>query len=157
MFWLRKVKLNTSVYMKPTFTDQYLRLNSFCPSKWKINLIYNLVHHFLIICFSSKLQSKLDIIRSIMLKNGYPNHAVNSAITQKLQNFKRPVKFGPSKSSIYLHLPWLGSVSTRPKQITSSVHRCCFTVEPRVVFTICQLLPTTKQNVVPAFQHSNII
>ena len=70
----------------------------------------------------------------------------------------RPVKFGPSKYSVYLHLPWLGTVSTRfEKQIMSSVCRCCFAVEPRVVFTTHQLLPATKKDVLPAFQHSNMI
>ena len=98
------------------------------------------------ICSNSKLQSELDNIRSIVLKNGYPNHIVSSTITRKLQNFKRSVKFGSSKCSIYLHLTWLVTVSTRfEKQITFSVCRCYFAVEPRVVFTTRQLLPTTKK------------
>ena len=48
------------------------------------------------ICSNSKLQIELDNIRSILLKNGYPNRVVNSAITLKLQNLNRPVKFGIS-------------------------------------------------------------
>ena len=107
---------------------------------------------------NSKLQSKLDIIRFILLKNGYTSYVVNSAITQKLQNFKRPVKFGPSKCLFYLHLPWLGAVLTRfEKQIMFLVCRCYFAVETRVVFTTCQQLPATKKDVLPAFQHSNIV
>ena len=43
------------------------------------------------------------------------------------------------------------------KQITSSVRRCYFTVESRIVFITSQLLPATKKNVLPAFQHSNIV
>ena len=108
-----EAEFTTLVNRKPTFRGQYLRWNSFCPFKSKINLINTLVHCALMICSNSKLQSELDNIRSIMLKNGYPNHVVNSAITRKLQNFKRPVKFGPSKCSVYLHLSRLGTVSTR--------------------------------------------
>ena len=39
----------TSVYRKPTFTDQYLRWNSFSPKKQKINLIGTRVHRAFII------------------------------------------------------------------------------------------------------------
>ena len=148
----------TSVYRKPTFTGQYLRRNSFCLSKRKINLINTLVHRVLMICSNSKLQSELDNIRSIILKNGYPNLVVNSAITLKLKNFNRPVKFGPSKCLVYLDLSWFGTVSTGfEKQIRSSVCRYYFAVESRVVFTTSQLLTATKNDVLPAFQHSNII
>ena len=75
-----------------------------------------------------------------MLKNGYPNHVVDSATTQKLQNFERPVKLGPNKCSTYLHLPWLGTVLMRfEKQIMTSVGPCYFSVEPRGVFATIQL------------------
>ena len=112
LFWMFLVEKNeaefiTSVYRKPTFTGQYLRWNSFCPSKTKIDLVKTLIRRALMICFNSKLQSELDNNRSVMLKNGCPNHVVNSAITRKLQNFKRPVTFGASKCSIYLHLSWI--------------------------------------------------
>ena len=93
-----------------------------------------------------------------MLKNGYPNLVVHFAITRKLQNFKRPVNFGRSECSAYLHLSCLGTVSTRvEKQITSSVRRCYFAAKPLVVFTTRQLFPATKEDVLPAFQRSNII
>ena len=106
------------------------------------------------ICSNRKLRSGLDNIRSVMHKNGYPN---NSAITRNLQNFKA-AKFGPSKCSVYFLLPWLGIVSRRFEKLRRlSVRRCYFAVEPRVVFTTRQLLPAAKKDVLPAFQHSNII
>ena len=78
----------TSVYRKPTFTGQYLRWNSFSPQKRKINLIGTLVHRAFIICSKSKLDPELDEIRSILLENGYPEHAINSAFKRKLQQTK---------------------------------------------------------------------
>ena len=60
----------TSVYRKPTFTGQYLRWNSFCSQKQKINLIGTLVHRAFMICSKSKLDPELDKIRSILLENG---------------------------------------------------------------------------------------
>ena len=48
----------TSIYHKPTFTNLYTRLNSFCPSKQQKKLIKTLTHTALMICLCSK--SKLD-------------------------------------------------------------------------------------------------
>ena len=118
-----------------------------------INLINTLIHRALMICSNSKLQSELDDILSIMLKNGYPDHVVNSVITRKLQNFKRSPKLSLGKCSVYLHLPWLNTVWRRfDKQTTSSVRRCCFGVEPRVVFTTSQLLLATKKRCTSCFK-----
>ena len=75
----------TSVYRKLTFTSQHLRWNSFSPQKWKINLIGTLVHRASMICSKSKLDPELEKIRSILLENGYPEHAINSAFKRKLQ------------------------------------------------------------------------
>ena len=110
------------------------------------------------ICSKGKLSSELDNIRSIMAENGCPDHVVNSSITKKIRNFRRPPSYGPKKCPVYLHLPWLGAISTRfEKQVASAVQRCYFSVEPRVVFTTRKLLPTSKKDVLPASQQSNII
>ena len=59
---------------------------------------------------------------------------------------------------IYLHLPWLGNVSLRYEmQIKTAVKRCYFAVEPCIVYTIRQLLPVAKNDVLPAFHQSNIV
>ena len=109
------------------------------------------MHHAFMICSNCKLQSKLYNICSIMFKNGYPYHAVDSAITRKLQNFKRPVKFGPSKCLVYLLFSWLATISTRFEKITPSVCCCYFAVEPNFVFTTRQLLPAAKKDVFQPF------
>ena len=72
----------TSVYRKPTFTAQYLRWNSFSHQKRKIILIGTLVHRAFMICSKSKLDPELGKIHSILLKNGYPEHAINLAFKQ---------------------------------------------------------------------------
>ena len=91
-----------------------------------------------------------------MLKNDYFNHVVKCAITRNLQSFKRPVKFGPSKRSVYLLLA-RHCFDKVGKTHYVSVFRCYFAVEPRVVFTTSQLLPRYKKDVFPAFQLNNII
>ena len=142
----------TSVYRKPTFTGQHLRWNSFNLRKQKISLINTRVHRALMICSKGKLSSESDNIRSIMAENGYPDHVVNSSITRKIRNFRRPPSYGPKKRPVCLHLPWLGAISTRfEKQVASAVQRCYFSVEPRVVFTTRQLLPASKKRCASCF------
>ena len=62
----------TSVYRIPTFTGQYLRWESFSPTKQKTNLISILVHRALMICTKSKLNEEIKHIKNILLDNGYP-------------------------------------------------------------------------------------
>ena len=62
------------------------------------------------------------------------------------------------KCPVYLHIPWIGNVSMKfEKQITSAVKRCFFSVEPRVIFNIRQLLPAIKKDVLPSHHHGNVI
>ena len=110
------------------------------------------------ICSKGKFSSELGNIRSIMAENGYPDHVVNSSITRKIRNFRRPPSYEPKKCPVHLHLPWSGALSTRfEKQVVSAVQRCYLSVEPRVVFTTKRLLLANKQNVLPASQQSNIV
>ena len=128
----------TSVYRKPTLTGQYLRRNSFSPQKRKINLIGTLVHRAFMICFKSKLDPELGKIHSILLENGYPKHAINSAFKRKLQQLNSNPVHTVKKCPVYLHIPWIGNVSMKfKKHITSAVKRCFFSVEPRVI--LCYL------------------
>ena len=78
----------TSIYRKPTFTGQYIRWNSFCPMKQKINLILTLVCRALVICLESTLQNELFNIRAILINHGYPESVINTVITKKNHQFR---------------------------------------------------------------------
>ena len=148
----------TSVYRKPTFAGQYLRWNFFSPQKRKMNLIGTLVHRALMICSKKKLDTELGKIRSILLENGYPEHAINSAFKRKLQQLNSNSVHTVEKCPVYLHIIWIGNVSMKfEKQITSVVKRCFFSVKPHVIFNTRQLLPATKKDVLPSHHHSNVI
>ena len=148
----------TLVYRKSTFTDQYLHWNSFSPQKRKINLIGTLVHRAFMICSKSKLDPELGKIRSILLENGYPEHAINSAFKRKLQQLNSKPVHTVERCPVYLQIPWIGNVSMKfKKQITSAVKRCFFFVEPRVIFNTRQLLLAIKKDVLPSHHHSNVI
>ena len=130
----------TSVYRKPTFTGQYLRCNTFSPTKRKTDLISTLVHRAFMICSKSKLEPELNKIRSIFINNGYPEDVITSTFQRKLKQLHARLIHSTDKCPVYLHVPRLGNVSTRfEKQISSAVKRCYFAVEPGVVFTTRQL------------------
>ena len=126
--------------------------------KRKTNLISTLVHRALVICSKSTLENELSNIRSILMNNGYPEAILNTVMTKKMNQFRRPTQFGPKKCPVYLHLPWLGNVSLRYEmQIKIAVKRCYFAVKPCIVYTTRQLLPVAKKDVLPTFHQSNIV
>ena len=106
----------------------------------------------------SKLDPELDKIYSILLENGYLEHAINSAFKRKLQQLNSNPVHTVEKCPVYLHIPWIENVSMKfEKQITSTVKCCFFSVEPSVIFTTQQLLPATKKEVLPSHHHNNVI
>jgi len=110
------------------------------------------------ICSKGKLDPELDKIRSILLKNGYPVHSINSTLKRKLQQLNSNPVHTVKKCPVYLHVPWIRNVSTKfEKQITTARKRCFFSVEPRVVLTTRQLLPTTKKDMLLSHHQSNVI
>ena len=148
----------TSVYRKPTFTGQYLRWNSFSPTKRKTNLISTLVHRTFMICSKNKLEPELNKIRSILNSNGYSEDVITLTFQRKLKQLNAALIHSADKCPVYLHVPWLGNVSTKfEKQISSAVKRCYFAVELRVVFTTWQLLPSTKNDALPSHHCSNLV
>ena len=83
--------------------------------KQKPNLISTLVHRALVICSKSSLQNELSNICSIPINNGYPEAAINTVITKKINWLRRPTQWGLKKCPVYLHLPWLDNVLMRYK------------------------------------------
>ena len=108
--------------------------------------------------WKSKLEPELNKILSFLTSNGYPEDVITSPFQRKLKQLNARLIHSPDKCPVYLHVPWLGNVSTRfEKQISSAVKRCYFAVEPRVVFTTRQLLPPTKKDVLPSHHCSNLV
>ena len=81
-----------SIYRKSTFTNRYILRNSFFPMKRKISLISTLVHIALVICSESSLQNELSNICSILINNDFPEVVINTAITRKMNQFRRPTR-----------------------------------------------------------------
>ena len=101
----------TSVYRNATFTGDYIRWNSFGPKTRKTNLIATLTHRGYKICSKSSLQQELDTIRSLFLKNGYPESVINARISKKILKFQKHPIEGSQRCLVYLKLPWIGETS----------------------------------------------
>ena len=112
----------TSVYRKATFTGEYIRWNSFGPKTRKINLIATLTHRAFKICSKPSLQQELNTIRSIFLKNGYPESVINARISKKILQFQKHPIEDAQRCPVYLKLPWIGKTSVIfQKKIKSNI------------------------------------
>ena len=94
----------TSIYKKSTSTNRYICWDCFCPIKQKINLISTLVHTALVMCSKSTFQNELINICLILINNDYPEVVMNTAITRKINQFRRPTQLGPNKEMPCLSL-----------------------------------------------------
>ena len=133
-------------------------MNSFGPKQRKTNLIDTLTHRALKICSKSTLKYKLENIRSILVKNGYPEFLIDSRISEKLLRFLQSTKEGPKKCPVYVKPPWIGENSLKfERKIKLSINNCFGAVQPRVFFSTRRILPAIHKDVLPTFQQSNVV
>ena len=145
----------TSVYRKPTFTDQYLHWKSFSSLKRKICLVFTMVYRALMICIKRRLNRKIERIKKIVLDNGYPKNVINAQIAKKTAQFSTLKRFGPEKCPMYLRVPWIGKPSTNlEKELKTAVESFCGSVSTRLVFTSKRMLPMARKDVLSTTQKS---
>ena len=148
----------TSVYRKSSFTGDYISWNSFCPKKRKLNLISCLANRALKICSPSKIDNEMENISKIFLACGYPEQIIKSTICRTVDRFRRPRQFGPDRCPVYLHLPYIGDVSTRfEDQTRSSVENTFHSVRLRVVYQTRRPLNGVAKDVTPITDLNNVI
>ena len=109
----------TSVYRKPTFTGQYIMFDSYCSYQYKVNLVRNLVDRANRICSSSKLAEELDFLKSVFLKNGYPDDHLKELRSERPH--RKEIRFGPDKCPTYLSLPWKGNLSLSMSRVVRKI------------------------------------
>ena len=121
-----------SVNRKPTFAGLYIRLDSFCPKKRKLNLIKTLVHRALMICSESKPDCEVSFFTETLCNNGFAEDIVRSVICA---HFHKTKVSSAQKCPVYLRLPWLGDISDRfANQISACVRKCYFSSNLPIVF-----------------------
>ena len=78
--------IETTVYKNPTFSGLYTKWHSYTPTKYKRNLINNLLHRAHQICSSfTLLHKECNQISSVLEKNGYPKNFLNKHINRFME------------------------------------------------------------------------
>ena len=107
--------LSTSVFCKPTHTDQYLQFSSHHPLIHKLGVVRTLEHRAnTLISDPDELQKEKEHIRKALNLCGYPNWAFHKASLSQ-REYHRQVheqRAGPSISrNIRITIPYIASVS----------------------------------------------
>ncbi|XP_071093657.1 uncharacterized protein [Haliotis cracherodii] len=104
-------KLHTSVYRKPTHTDQYLHHSSNHPPQFKRGIIANLARRAVNICSTSQqLQTERNHLRHVFTNfNNYPTSLVEQTINSILSPRERPPR--QQTAPFAISLPYIGTVS----------------------------------------------
>ena len=145
----------TSVYRKPTFTGLYMTWDSYCATKYKVNLVKALVHRAERICSESKLDQELGKLKSIFTSNGYPTDLLNRLV--KRDNVRKECFYGPKRCPLYLLLPWKGDWSSSIARNIASVTRLAYyAADVKVVYSTVHAF-NLKKDVLPSHQRSNLI
>ena len=149
-------QVETTVYRKPTFTGLYITWDSYCATKYKVNLVKNLVHRAKRICLQSRLGNELTTLRSIFEKNGYPVDLLTRLIKPG-GDPQNKMDIGPKRCPIYLRLPWKGQwSSSMARTIMSVVRSTYYAVSLNVVYSTAHAF-NLKKDVLPSQQKSNVI
>ena len=91
-------------------------------------------------------RQEMDFVKSVLVKNGYPQNFINSLFTKFLQlkytaDIKYPV-FGPQKKPIYISLPYCGLQS---QKLARQLKRIYSKIAPWT-YLICLFKPVKKLN-----------
>ena len=129
--------------------------DSFCSSQYKSNLVRNLVNRAQRICSPTKLQQELDFLRSVFVKNGYPQQLLDKLLTTTPVVKERAI--GPLPCRVFLCLPWKGKESKDTARVVKSlVEKTYFATNVVTVFTTIRSF-TMLKDVLPTLQLSHLI
>ena len=112
----------------------------------------------MVICSPDKLSLELEFITSTLMENGYPEGVI-SRITSNLLNAKTDSNIASKeKPSVFLRLPYIGTVSTTYKRrVIDAVTSCYDNVLPRVMLTSRPMLTSAPKDVLPTLSRSNLV
>ena len=128
--------------------------SSFCPTRYKVNLVRNLVGRARRICSPTTLQNELDRLKTIFTNNGYPTRLLDKLCVDEDVRAK---PYGPQRCPVYIRLPWKGPVSSSlSREINSVVQSKYGAVSVNVVYSTSRAF-TVKKDVLPTHQMSSII
>ena len=83
---------------------------------------------------------------------------ISSVMTKTIANSKRAKCFGPTKCSVLIRLPYIGSISNKfEEELSSLVAKCFGAVRLRVVFESRPQMQAASKDKLPITMNSNVI
>jgi hypothetical protein len=102
----QRTKFETTVYKKETHTGQLLHWQSCQAKKYKISLIKTLTYRALNICSSKQLlDQQCELIKTTMVKNGYPMNLVKRKIKNTIDQYQKTNQSNKIKLKDKLFIP----------------------------------------------------
>ena len=109
------------------------------------------------ICAKTKLGSKLDKVKQLLIENGYPADDLLSFINQRQANFATRNIWSREVPGIP-KLPWIRNVSSKfENRFNRAITSCFYAVKSCGVYNTRVMLPSAKKDSVPTTQKSCVI
>ena len=113
--------LETSVYMKSTFSELYMKYDRFVPAQFRHSLINGLFSRAWRLCSSSDIfQNEIIYIKKLLTANGFPYHIINKQLKRFLKakstNSISLPTYGPERKLVFLFLTFCGNKSLKLKR-----------------------------------------
>ena len=108
-----------TVYRKPTYSRMYTHFDSVLPPAYKIGVVYTLAAYrcFEICSDWTKFHEKLNFLKHVFLKNGYPLSFIDKCFKMVITKLviKHPEVTTVEKKTLILSLPHLGGISLQTR------------------------------------------
>lgn len=151
-------KIVTSVYKKPMFTGLYIHRDSFCPRRYKINLVKILFRWNLLISSTHKLERKLEFASKIFSGNDDPLDVVQSHINAKIAHFCKLNLFGFENVPLYLRLLWISETRARfVRRSPPVLDNCYFSAIPLIMISSRFMIKSVHKESRPNFKGNSVI
>ncbi|EFN65653.1 hypothetical protein EAG_10910, partial [Camponotus floridanus] len=119
--------LLTDWYRKPTCSNRYTNFYSKHPFQYKMNTIYNLVDHAILLADTRFHSKNIDIVKQILSNNCFPNHIINRYVQKRLyflkhrDNANMDNESDNAVTSSYISLPIVEGLSSEIDRVFKNV------------------------------------
>ena len=154
-------EVSTTVYRKPTHTDQYLNYNSNHPRRHKASVVWSLATRAYLYCNTEDdLQAELRHVRKALSANGYPEWFVDMHINKaffriinKDESGRKEKKQLQDQKMILISLPYINGWSEKLSKLCGSfgvevLHKPFSSIRSHLRSAKDKLFPSQRRNVV---------
>lgn len=110
--------LITNWFRKPTWSGKYINYYSNHPTKYKINTIYNLIDHAILLSDDRFHYENINIVRKTLINNCFPEHLIEIHLRKRinfLKNRNRDINFNANREQylnpFFVSLPFFKDIS----------------------------------------------